>query len=266
MNSRILVTSGERLCAYLFESAIDDQFWSRFECKHLNVVTRPADYRAYFQEAVAINLTSRLIRHAENIGKSFDSEDPAFLQYLDQAIAHAGIEKLNGKGRLSRLTRDAFKQTTRNISNGLRRKMLNQAARQNECCYLCGITMSYNGDPGHRAVTLDHVWPRSFGGDSDEENLLPACSGCNSRKKLDFPSWAALNIHFTMLSIDPSDDELGSVPGPLRYAVHNLNVVRLASEKKFSLKRAYKNVGPWSPEIEVIETEEVGDFFNLKNY
>lgn len=41
--------------------------------------------------------------------------------------------------------------------------------------YVCG----YCGD---RAVAVDHIIPRSRGGDSSPENLVSACKSCNSRK------------------------------------------------------------------------------------
>lgn len=43
-------------------------------------------------------------------------------------------------------------------------------------CYVCGIALS-----GH--YPLDHIWPQSLGGVSGEENLLPICEPCNTRKK-----------------------------------------------------------------------------------
>ena len=43
--------------------------------------------------------------------------------------------------------------------------------RQTECSY-CAKT----------ADTIDHVWPRSRGGDDHPNNLVPACRSCNSSK------------------------------------------------------------------------------------
>jgi 5-methylcytosine-specific restriction endonuclease McrA len=45
-------------------------------------------------------------------------------------------------------------------------------ARDNYLCYYCGS----------HANTVDHVVPRRLGGDDSLDNLLSACSKCNSRK------------------------------------------------------------------------------------
>lgn len=36
---------------------------------------------------------------------------------------------------------------------------------------------------GHRSLTIDHVHPKSKGGDSSWENLVAACKPCNAAKK-----------------------------------------------------------------------------------
>ncbi len=56
-------------------------------------------------------------------------------------------------------------------------------------CQYCGIKASLNGkvDKGHKTITvkeltLDHIFPRSRGGDSSMGNLVTACIKCNQRK------------------------------------------------------------------------------------
>lgn len=41
-------------------------------------------------------------------------------------------------------------------------------------CVYCGVYAE--------SLTLDHLIPEKFGGDSDAENLVTACSSCNQRK------------------------------------------------------------------------------------
>ncbi len=48
----------------------------------------------------------------------------------------------------------------------------------NLCAYGCG----------RQAKAIDHVWPVSRGGQSRPDNLVPACTTCNSRKKAADPS------------------------------------------------------------------------------
>ena len=54
----------------------------------------------------------------------------------------------------------------------------------NQICYYCGKTIS------KKEMTLDHVYPRDFGGPSITDNLVPCCSHCNSSKgNKTFENW-----------------------------------------------------------------------------
>lgn len=44
-------------------------------------------------------------------------------------------------------------------------------------CYYCGKEISPS------KITLDHIYPRSMGGPTIPQNLLPACRTCNGRKE-----------------------------------------------------------------------------------
>jgi 5-methylcytosine-specific restriction endonuclease McrA len=48
--------------------------------------------------------------------------------------------------------------------------------RDNHTCQYCGAT------PGRAALTLDHILPRSRGGQTTWENVVAACRTCNIRK------------------------------------------------------------------------------------
>lgn len=57
------------------------------------------------------------------------------------------------------------------------------------CCAYCGLTHESNGDP--IILTLDHVRPKSFGGNSMRHNLVPSCRSCNADKgsERDWEAW-----------------------------------------------------------------------------
>ena len=44
-------------------------------------------------------------------------------------------------------------------------------------CYYCGRKLT------DKNITLDHIYPRSLGGPSIPQNLLPTCKSCNSEKE-----------------------------------------------------------------------------------
>lgn len=61
------------------------------------------------------------------------------------------------------------------LSGALRRAV---ATRAGERCEYCQTPQSFSASP----FTIDHVAPRSRGGDSGSDNLALACAGCNGRK------------------------------------------------------------------------------------
>ena len=65
-------------------------------------------------------------------------------------------------------------------------KLRKKAARnQDNLCYYCGVEMkNYPGnDKGHGdQCTLDHILPKSKGGDYSASNLVASCANCNYKK------------------------------------------------------------------------------------
>ena len=53
---------------------------------------------------------------------------------------------------------------------------LTYALRGNEKCSYCGIMLT------EKNRTLDHMFPRAYGGASIPDNLIPCCKKCNNRK------------------------------------------------------------------------------------
>ena len=53
---------------------------------------------------------------------------------------------------------------------------VNVLARDNFKCQYCGVALN------SKTATIDHIVPRSAGGDSSWKNLVCACAGCNRRK------------------------------------------------------------------------------------
>jgi 5-methylcytosine-specific restriction endonuclease McrA len=62
-------------------------------------------------------------------------------------------------------------------------------ARDRYTCQYCGV------QPGRAKLTLDHVVPRSHGGETRWENVVTACGPCNRRKGNRTPAEAAMTLH-----------------------------------------------------------------------
>lgn len=50
--------------------------------------------------------------------------------------------------------------------------------RDDYTCFYCGKQM----EPGHKDLTVDHVYPRSHGGSVLPSNLATSCFSCNNQK------------------------------------------------------------------------------------
>ncbi|MCS7221895.1 MAG: HNH endonuclease [Anaerolineae bacterium] len=61
-------------------------------------------------------------------------------------------------------------------------------ARDQYTCQYCGA------QPGRAELTLDHVVPRSLGGETIWENVVTACRPCNQRKGNRLPAQAGLRL------------------------------------------------------------------------
>lgn len=262
------VSAGEHLCCYLYDKLIDRTFWDRFQNRHLHMTGRAPEFRFFMQAAIALNLTRRLILAAEHATQFALPTDTGFLAYLDAPLNRLGLYPLNSKGVLVRMVRDSLVHSRHAISPTLRQHMLHWGACEHPSCYLCGCSLNFHLGSVHQSndITLDHLWPQAYGGDSDEENLLPACRVCNQDKKRDFPLWAACNVHTLNIGHDASEEELKSVGGYFKFAVYNRAVTTLANREKITLKRAYKTLGPWLSTAYYIDSDAAGDFFNLGNH
>lgn len=61
-------------------------------------------------------------------------------------------------------------------------------SRDDYTCQYCGA------QPGKSELTIDHVLPRSRGGDHSWENVVTACGPCNRRKGNRIPSEAGMSL------------------------------------------------------------------------
>lgn len=61
-------------------------------------------------------------------------------------------------------------------------------ARDHYTCQYCGA------QPGKAELTIDHVLPRSRGGETRWENIVTACGPCNRRKGNKTPEEAGLSV------------------------------------------------------------------------
>lgn len=88
---------------------------------------------------------------------------------------------------------------TRELKIALKKRKRAVWKRDNWTCRYCGLDM--NGDmidkklrmPMSR-ITVDHVYPRRFGGSDDIENLVTSCFECNSKKGDSMFDWKPIEL------------------------------------------------------------------------
>ena len=120
------------------------------------------------------------------------------------------------------------------MTKGVRNEIMGLAKREAVCCYLCGAKLAFVKDRDDTA-TLDHVWPRAYGGDSVYENLLVACRICNNLKG-DTPAWAMYPIQSLVLG---EIDHLSYLPRWVPIAVQTRKARSMAAIENISLREAF---------------------------
>lgn len=166
---------------------------------------------------------------------------------------------------VARLAVAAHEASNKQISPGVRKRVIGETL--NPYCYLCGTSLRTSvpaSSPDF--LTLEHLWPSSLGGNSVEDNLLPACSKCQNDKG-DHPSWEWFSVHDLVLSPTPSDEELRSVPRRAKIAVHFMKALEATRGSSKTLKESMRALGPVS---RVLAFRDGGDmpitFFHLRTY
>lgn len=147
------------------------------------------------------------------------------------------------------------------ISSGTRKQLRAESQRNAPWCYLCGTALDYADADSPVSFTLDHVWPQSYGGDSDYDNLLPACRSCNNRKG-HAASWSLYPIQALIAGYQLTGGDIAKLPKEMRFAVLTRAAMHTAVADHLSLKEAFVKLG--RPDLpSVIDESTSVDVFNL---
>ena len=251
-------TNGQYLARYLLDHHLDDRSrpWSGLG-RALLASNRGDDWLEAFQEMVSLQLARRLISAGNQlIGRRGHRAAEAEIKQMiiDTMIVHY----VSANSIYERLL-PAILSARETISDSLRQSVIALARREMPYCYLCGTEMDFVTDH-HQAFTLDHVWPRAYGGNSQFENLLGACRSCNESKASE-PSWAMYPIQSYVVGFDVQN--LEDIPKRMRFAVQARAAKRLARREDRSLRDAYLALGRPSHPVVINEGTAV-DMFNLE--
>lgn len=258
-------TDGERLCSFILHNLVAGAPWSEIQ-RNLQFTAKEAEWTGSFREMLAVNVTGRIVAAGDSLANDCGFDTPefsrAFLDHLREMVAPAS-------GSLNELFRFATRAVSRarqDISPGFARRLRNWAKAHHPHCYMCGTGLQFDlVTLSHLEYSAEHIWPRKYGGDSSEANLLPACVSCNSEKKKGFATWAMTGFPSVKFGLHPDPRDLDTLEGHYRFALHYRYAQKYANENRTSLKTAFLSIGPWT-DVRLIDEADVGHFFNLENH
>ena len=251
-------TNGQYLARYLLDHHLDGRGpgWSSLGSALL-ASNRGKDWVEAFQEMVSLQLARRLISAGDKlIGRH---GPPAAEAPIKQVIVDTMVVPYTSASDVYERLLPAIHSARGTISKSVRKSVTAFARREMPYCYLCGTEVDFSAD-GHQAFTLDHVWPRAYGGNSDFDNLLGACRSCNEAKASE-PSWAMYPIQSYVAGFDRQD--LEDMPKVMRFAVQARAAKQLAQREGYSLRDSYRRLGRPSLPV-VVSGATAVDLFNLE--
>jgi hypothetical protein len=175
--------------------------------------------------------------------------DPMGMSFMDRALEKFAL-----------LAFDAAVAANATISGANRQATCRDAAKRNGgyiLCYVCATNLGrWDTVRREKNLALDHLWPRSFGGISTEENLLPICDDCNGLKK-DRITW---DVYGTVQDYALSRNSTNGLE-LTKIALHRRAATKLAEDELISLKDAFILLGPVQDLLES-QPDEPFWFFN----
>jgi len=262
-------TCGEHLLYHVQISLLNSVDWNRLSAGLLST-GRAEQLTLLFREISVVNTTCRLVQAARSLrigtgGENRRTDDPSYLRDLKKLLRESILIPQNVVDQTMRLSVAAAQAAASSINGTTRKRMLQEAKNRNTGCYLCGCELDFDLQHPTRKFELEHIWPNSYGGDSDETNLLPVCHGCNQQKG-NLATWGMAAIQSLILGINPSENAL-ILRGEFSFAVHYFAARRLlASNPQRSLKWAMQKLGPRLSTARTIDPFQIADFFNLENH
>jgi hypothetical protein len=256
-------TAGERLYEFVREHVVTGQPWDNTAVSLTRIGSRATSLAIYCEELVVLQTTARLLKAATKYSATFGLEDPQFRISLKAYVGNYFSIPYGVLETLIMRCVDASTAASRGIPQGVRNSLTRWAMKQHRHCYSCGMPLDFNGQDLNLKFTLDHLWPQSFGGDSEDWNLLPACHNCNNWRK-DLVGWMSIGIQAMNLGLDPSDIQLDRLARHYRFALHFNTAREYASRRGIQLKQALIRIGPQDPIPRIRDQDDIADFENLE--
>lgn len=264
------VTDGERLAYFLQERVLRNVPWNKLSSNLLNT-GRGYELGSFFRELTTVNTACRIIAAGSSLLKETaecparDATDPTYQKDFRDFLRERLLVSPPLADDLLRFAIRAVRASQEDLTVKERARHKRHARKRHPHCYMCGTALDFSERERYTTFTVEHIWPRRYGGNSVDDNLLPACGACNSHKKQDFATWAMANVQSLVLGLSPTIHERQLVEGTHRFALHYFAARSIATRKNTTLKQAFLVLKPWT-EVRIRDDSDLGDFFNLANH
>lgn len=262
------LTPGERLVEYLRRTSFAGLQTPAFRNNVLSAIAdgqREVEILDALDDIAVLNVARRLI-----IGASWAREKhgagPVTEDYVASLIVNELLIDYANVRKLRDYVLPCAEAARSKVSPSLRREILETHGL---ACYMCGTGLVTgqltSAETGSTPATIDHVWPRGYGGDSSFSNLLPACEACNVAKD-SMATWPLFRFQYLVLGPFPREQEAAMVGREARIAWQLQKASQLLkSDRMLSLKDAVLQVGPVD-DIDFELRNYPTDFFTLDTY
>jgi hypothetical protein len=257
-------THGERLFQLIAKQFISAEAKNQvYQLNHLQIGRRQDDLAEYYLGVYCFNMMARLLKKANHLAEDAPP-DPihrvrAMKMYL-QTQMEIAIDRRN-EDDINKLISQSFLATSNRddkVNNST--KSMVTPKHMAIYCYICDKKLEASTEDTTIKVQYEHIWPRSFGGDSTPENMLPACNRCNHAKGNTL-LWQDAHVHSFVLSPSPDAEDIKRIQYKERIALHRRNIFRRACDEQITLKDSALKVGAMG-EIKYKYPDDAIDFFN----
>lgn len=257
-------TKGEALYKCIEEKVLMTNGRSEMETLAvMQVGARTREHANYFFGFTCASIFRRLIKKTEQV---LEEDRPApektIARYIEETLEVNFLSQEKIACRLAALAISATESSHKDIPKSVIKAV--NGTKNRLSCYICGNFLQKDSVDPTVKLTYEHIWPSCYGGDSIEENILPACRKCNDAKG-DMILWHTAHVGAFCLKPNPSSDEMTRVTRSLLVAAHMKKIFNHATLYDMSLKESALQVGPISQDRHRIPyPDDARDFFNFE--
>ncbi|MBD1899181.1 HNH endonuclease [Trichocoleus sp. DQ-A3] len=130
-------------------------------------------------------LIRRLLTTTEYLSNKFNPAEYPSGRYIEEVRRflkeYTHIPR-NKTEKLLILLLDCLREKFKEPSATTKRNLIRRARDTGQRCYICGCSLDFEQENLYNSAIIEHVWPRSLGGASDNTNLRVSCKRCSEIK------------------------------------------------------------------------------------